>query len=127
MRWQGIPPDWAVDGMKHFDVYSLNNYRPKMPRETTDKINSLLNMPTMIGEWHFGALDVGLPGSGLVHVRNQVDRGRAYRVYVEDAAANPNCSARTTLRCTMNRRWAGSTGRTGTSASSTCATGRTRS
>jgi hypothetical protein len=31
MRWQGIPPDWAVDGMKHFDVYSLNNYRTKMP------------------------------------------------------------------------------------------------
>lgn len=91
MRWQGIPPDWAVDGMKHFDVYSLNNYRPKMPRETTEKINSLLNMPTLIGEWHFGALDVGLPGSGLVHVRNQADRARAYRVYLEDAAANPNC------------------------------------
>ena len=91
MRWQGIPPDWAVDGMRHFDIYSLNNYRPKMPRETTEKINSLLNMPTMIGEWHFGALDVGLPGSGLVHVRNQGDRGRAYRIYLEDAAANPNC------------------------------------
>src|SRR5687767_2918040 len=91
MRWQGIPPDWAVDGMKHFDVYSLNNYRPKMPRETTEKINSLLNMPTLIGEWHFGALDAGQPGSGLVHVRNQADRARAYRVYLEDAAAQPNC------------------------------------
>jgi hypothetical protein len=91
MRWQGIPPDWAVDGMRHFDVYSLNNYRTKMPRDTTDKINTLLNMPTLIGEWHFGALDVGLPASGLVHVRNQADRGRAYRVYLEDAAANPNC------------------------------------
>jgi hypothetical protein len=91
MRWQGIPPDWAVDGMKHFDVYSLNNYRTKMPRETTAKINGLLKMPTLIGEWHFGALDVGLPASGLVHVKNQADRGRAYRVYLEDAAANPNC------------------------------------
>ena len=91
MRWQGIPPDWAVSGMKHFDVYSLNNYRPKMPRETTNKIDALLNMPTLIGEWHLGALDVGLPGSGLVHLRNQADRARAYRVYLEDAAANPNC------------------------------------
>jgi hypothetical protein len=48
-------------------------------------------MPTLIGEWHFGALDVGLPASGLVHVKSQADRGRAYRVYLEDAAANPNC------------------------------------
>jgi hypothetical protein len=91
MRWQGIPPDWAVEGMKHFDVYSLNNYRPKFPRETSDKINSMLNMPTLVGEWHFGSLDVGLPASGLVHVANQTDRGRAYRVYLEDAAAQPNC------------------------------------
>jgi len=45
----------------------------------------------MVGEFHFGALDVGLPSSGLGHVRTQTDRGRAYRVYVEDAAANPNC------------------------------------
>jgi hypothetical protein len=91
MRWQGIPPEWAVTGMRHFDVYSLNSYRPKFPRETSDKINALLNMPTLVGEWHFGALDVGLPSGGLVHVANQTDRGRAYRVYLEDAAAQPNC------------------------------------
>jgi hypothetical protein len=91
MRWQGIPPEWAVEGMKHFDVYSLNNYRPKLPRDTSDKINALLNLPTLIGEWHFGALDAGLPASGLGHVANQTDRGRAYRLYLEDAAAQPNC------------------------------------
>jgi hypothetical protein len=91
MRWAGLPPKWAVEGMKSFDVFSLNNYRPRVPRDVTDEIHRMLEMPIMIGEFHFGALDVGLPSSGLGHVRTQTDRGRAYRIYMEDAAANPNC------------------------------------
>ncbi|MDZ7638088.1 MAG: hypothetical protein U5J83_07535 [Bryobacterales bacterium] len=91
MRWAGVPPSWALAGMKYFDVYSINNYREQVPRETTEEIQRLLNMPTIIGEWHFGALDVGLPASGIGHVRTQRDRGRAYRWYIEDAMANPNC------------------------------------
>lgn len=91
MRWAGIPPEWAVRGMRSFDVFSLNCYRAKLPRETSEKIHALLKMPVMVGEWHFGALDVGLPSSGLMHVRSQADRARAYRIYVEDAMANPHC------------------------------------
>jgi hypothetical protein len=91
MRWAGVPPLWAVEGMKSFDVFSLNCYREKLPREDSEKIHALLKMPVMVGEWHFGALDAGLPGSGIGHVRTQADRGRAYRVYAEDAAANPYC------------------------------------
>ena len=34
---------------------------------------------------------MGLPASGLGHVRDQQARGKAYRVYVEDAAAKPWC------------------------------------
>ena len=45
----------------------------------------------MVGEWHFGALDAGLPSTGIGHVPSQVDRGKAYRVYLEDAAAKPWC------------------------------------
>ncbi len=45
----------------------------------------------MIGEYHFGSLDVGLPASGLRRVRTQEDRGRAYRTYLENAAADPFC------------------------------------
>jgi hypothetical protein len=48
-------------------------------------------MPVMVGEWHFGALDVGLPSSGIGHLANQKERAQAYRVYIEDAAANPYC------------------------------------
>lgn len=91
MRWAGVPPEWAVEGMKSFDVFSLNCYMDKLPRANSDKIHALLKMPVMIGEWHFGALDVGLPASGIGRLRNQKDRAAAYRVYLEDAAANPNC------------------------------------
>jgi hypothetical protein len=91
MRWAGVPPEWAVRGMSSFDVFSLNCYEQKLPRKTTDRIHELLKMPALVGEWHFGALDVGLPGSGIGHLKNQADRARAYRVYFEDAAANPNC------------------------------------
>ena len=91
MRWAGVPPEWAVQGMKSFDVYSLNCYQEKLPIADAARIDELLKMPVMVGEWHFGALDVGLPSPGLGHLKNQADRARAYRVYLEDAAANPHC------------------------------------
>jgi hypothetical protein len=91
MRWQGIPKDWAVPGMKSFDVFSLNCYQDKLPRDTAEKIASLLKMPVLVGEWHFGALDAGLPASGIGHLKNQAERAKAYRVYLEDAAADPYC------------------------------------
>lgn len=91
MRWQGIPEEWAVPGMKSFDVFSMNCYMERVPEAVVNKIHSLVNMPVMIGEWHFGALDVGLPASGIGHLQNQADRGKAYRVYFENAAAQPNC------------------------------------
>jgi len=34
---------------------------------------------------------VGLPASGIGHVRDQKARGQAYRVYLEDAASKPWC------------------------------------
>ena len=91
IRYAGVPPKWAAEGMRSFDVFSMNNYREKVPYAVTEEIHQLLNMPVIIGEWHFGALDVGLPSSGIGHVRTQADRGKAYRVYIEDAAANPYC------------------------------------
>ena len=90
-RYHTVPPLWAQRGMKQFDVFSMNCYREKVPLEDTKEINELLGLPVMIGEFHFGALDVGLPATGIGHVKNQEARGEAYRVYVEDAAANPYC------------------------------------
>jgi hypothetical protein len=91
MRWAGPPPEWAVEGMKSFDVFSINCYEEKLPLALATKIHSMVKRPVMVGEWHFGALDVGLPASGIGHTRNQVDRAKAYRNYLEDAAADPYC------------------------------------
>jgi hypothetical protein len=91
IRYAGVPPEWVAKGMKAFDVFSINSYTDKVPKDITEKINKMLGLPTIIGEWHFGALDVGLPFSGIGHLKNQSDRAKAYRIYFEDAAANPNC------------------------------------
>lgn len=91
VRYQSVPPHWAVEGMRTFDVFSMNCYRPRVPAEQMSQISAMLNMPVVIGEWHFGALDVGLPASGIGRVRDQAARGKAFRVYAEDAAAKPWC------------------------------------
>ena len=91
VRYHTVPPAWALAGMKRFDVFSMNCYRERVPADELARIHALLGVPTLIGEWHFGALDVGLPAAGIGHVRDQAARGQAFRVYVEDAAAQPHC------------------------------------
>jgi len=90
-RYYTVPPAWALDGMRSFDVFSVNCYRPRVPADELQQVSARLERPVLIGEWHFGALDVGLPGSGIAHVRDQAARGQAFRVYTEDAAAQPSC------------------------------------
>ncbi len=91
-RYYAAPPDWAAAGMEGFDVFSMNCYnRPVPPAEDLKEITDRLGMPALIGEWHFGALDAGLPASGIGRVRGQEERGRAFRVYEEGAAALPCC------------------------------------
>jgi len=89
-RYYTVPPAWALGGMRCFDVFSVNCYDERV-RPELGELSAAIGRPIMVGEWHFGALDVGLPASGLGHVRDQQARGKAYRVYVEDAAAKPWC------------------------------------
>ncbi len=91
IRYYTVPPAWAVRGMRSFDVFSMNCYRPRVLVDEMAEINALLGLPIMVGEWHFGALDVGLPASGIGHVLDQAARGQAFRLYLEDAAAKPWC------------------------------------
>ena len=91
IRYHTIPPEWAVTGMRAFDVFSMNCYDTRVRSGEMEKIAAMLKMPVLVGEWHFGALDAGLPASGIGHVKTQEDRGRAYRVYLEDAARKPWC------------------------------------
>jgi hypothetical protein len=91
IRYYKVPPAWCLQGMRSFDVFSMNCYKRRLPAEDMALVNQMLDRPIMIGEWHFGALDVGLPASGIGHVPDQAARGQAYRVYLEDAAAKPWC------------------------------------
>ncbi len=90
-RYYTLPPEWALAGMTCFDVFSINSYTDRAPKDKIDRIVELMHRPVMIGEWHFGALDVGLPASGIGRVKDQAARGQAYRVYFEGAAAHPGC------------------------------------
>jgi hypothetical protein len=90
-RFQVVPPPFALPAMKCFDVFSMNCYRDRVLSEVLDHVSRALDAPTIIGEWHFGALDAGLPASGIGRVASQHDRGRAYRFYLETAAADPCC------------------------------------
>ena len=91
IRYCTVPPRWAMKGMQCFDVFSMNCYRETIPAEEVSRLAEALAMPVIIGEWHFGALDAGLPASGIGHVHGQADRARAYRLYLENAAAHPDC------------------------------------
>jgi hypothetical protein len=90
-RYHTTPPPWALEGMTSFDVFSINCYADRVPARQLARITEALKVPVMIGEYHFGALDVGLPASGLVRVASQAERGRAFRYYTENAAAIPQC------------------------------------
>src|SRR4029450_230298 len=81
-RHHTVPPQWALDGMTSFDVFSMNCYGERVPAQSLQQIHARLKKPTLIGEFHFGALDAGLPASGIGRVASQADRGKAFRVYL---------------------------------------------
>lgn len=90
MRWAWISDPDLVTGWENFDVFSINCYAV----DPTDAIQNIVNLgvdlPVMIGEFHFGALDAGPSATGLEGVPSQHDRGTAYRFYCEKAVAHKN-------------------------------------
>lgn len=87
IRFGGNPPDYISRTARVFDVYSLNTYEYEPTRQLKTAYE-LAGRPVIIGEFHFGVPADGL-GAGLVQVRDQKERGVAYRYYVEQAAALP--------------------------------------
>ncbi len=89
MRWAWISDPLLVSGWENFDVFSINCYAQD-PTPALERVRGLgVDLPVMIGEFHFGALDAGLPATGLEAVGDQRARGDAYRYYCERAAAHP--------------------------------------
>lgn len=90
MRYAYIWHKALLAGCEHFDVFSFNCYKMD-PTEQIIEIGKMTNLPVMIGEFHFGAIDKGLMSTGLKGVLSQKDRGIAYRFYVENAAVDKYC------------------------------------
>ena len=90
MRWAVANSPEQMAGWENFDVFSINNYSFS-PLKLIDYVASQgVDLPIMIGEFHFGSLDVGLPATGLKGVLTQTDREKAFRHYVESCASHPN-------------------------------------
>ncbi len=89
MRWAWISDPALAAGWENFDVFSINCYAVD-PTAAMDRVGELgVDLPVMIGEFHFGALDAGLTATGLEAVPNQQERAAAFRYYVERVAAHP--------------------------------------
>jgi len=71
---------------KHCDVMSFNPYCRGVADQ---RLPPGVDVPVMIGEFHFGALDRGLFHPGLVQTAEQNERAAAYANYVREALANP--------------------------------------
>jgi len=71
-----------------FDILSFNCYDLKPSKEMMDRALRLVDMPMIIGEYHFGTVDRGMAQS-LWQVNSQKERGVAYRYYTEQAYAHP--------------------------------------
>jgi hypothetical protein len=76
----------AAAAAKYCDVVSYNLYRANV---ADFKFNGGVDVPLLIGEFHFGALDRGLFHTGLVSLPNQQARAETYKSYVQGAVKHP--------------------------------------
>ena len=88
MRYAWVSSDLLYRAGERFDVFSINGYSFPAPPDTGE-ITRRSGKPVIIGEFHFGATDRGLPATGIQGVASQTDRARAYAYYVELGFARP--------------------------------------
>ena len=87
IRFGGSPPDDVLRCARVFDVCSINVYNYEPTRQIA-RTNQVTGRPVLIGEFHLGVPANGL-GAGLVQARDQIERAKGYRYYVEQAASQP--------------------------------------
>ncbi|MDO6842036.1 beta-galactosidase [Paraglaciecola chathamensis] len=86
--------DWGMTdeirkaAAKYADVMSYNYYKEAITDQAWDFLAEI-DKPSIIGEFHNGALDSGLLNPGLIHAESQADRGRKYQEYVNSVIDNP--------------------------------------
>ena len=86
-RFAGAAKPWVIGPCaKYSDVVSYNIYSAGLGKW---KLPQDIDAPVLIGEFHFGAHDRGLFGSGLVNMGNQEGRAEAIKKYVVSGLNNP--------------------------------------
>jgi hypothetical protein len=79
--------DRAVRAAAKFcDIVSYNRYTYSVAEH---HLPDGIDKPSIIGEFHFGALDRGMFHTGLRKTANQQDRADKYKSYVQGALRNP--------------------------------------
>jgi len=87
-RFAGYSPEVLQAAAKYSDVLSFNIYRLKIdPKEWA--VLDPYDMPVVIGEFHFGAVDRGVFDVGLIGVADQAGRARAYQQYLQSVLEHP--------------------------------------
>ena len=76
MRFAHVNHPGMLRAARHFDVFSLNCYAAD-PTEALLAVQKALDMPVLIGEFHFGALDAGSARSQPVPREGSKGPGRA--------------------------------------------------
>jgi len=76
----------AKAATKFCDIVSYNRYNYSVAEH---HLPDNIDMPMIIGEFHFGALDRGMFHTGLRKTTDQQDRADKYKSYVQGALRNP--------------------------------------
>lgn len=85
-RFAWANPRAAAAAAKFCDVVSYNLYHRSVAEFEAEGTG---DVPLIIGEFHFGALDRGMFHTGLVPVTSQAARAQAYADYVSGALRHP--------------------------------------
>lgn len=88
MRYAQLTDPILLSGYENFDVFSINGYDMDI-YPLVQLGGELTGKPVMVGEFQFGAPDVGMLCAGICSVANQHERGIAYRAYYEKAMNSP--------------------------------------
>ncbi len=86
-RFAWVNDHAARAATKFCDMVSYNRYSYSVEDL---KLPDNIDMPVIIGEFHFGALDRGMFHTGLRRTDNQQDRADKYASYVRGALRNPH-------------------------------------
>jgi agarase len=84
----GMTPEVREAAAKYVDVFSYNFYKETIGVNYWEFLKDM-DKPSIIGEYHIGALDSGYFHPGIIHASDQEDRARMWKQYTNDVIDNP--------------------------------------